>query len=125
MLFTNAYEAKTLLEAQGISVRLLNLRTVKPIDEQAILCAAQETRLVVTLEDHFLTGGLFSIVSEMLLHHRITANVLPLAVPDRWFKPALLDEVLQHEGFTGPQIAERILNAHTEANPERPGQQTD
>ncbi len=108
MLFRQAYEARSLLEAEGISVRLINLRTVKPIDERAVLCAARETRLVVTLEDHFLTGGLTSIVSELLLHHRMAANVLPIALPDRWFRPALLDDVLEHEGFTGLQIAEGI-----------------
>ncbi len=117
MLFAQAYEAKNLLEAQGKSVRLLNLRTVKPIDEAAVLRAARETRLVVTLEDHFLTGGLFSIVSEVLVRRQVTANVLPLALVDRWFRPALLGDVLAYEGFTGPQIAEKIsrkLNGQAE-----------
>lgn len=109
MLFRQAYEARNLLQMQGVAVRLVNLRTLKPIDEEAILGAAQETRLVVTLEDHFLTGGLFSIVSEILLRHQLTANVLPMALKDRWFKPALLDDVLEHEGFSGPQIAERVI----------------
>jgi transketolase len=108
MLFGQACQARHTLEAEGFSVRLINLRTVKPIDERAILRAARETSLVVTLEDHFLTGGLFSIVSELLVRHRVTANVLPIALPDRWFKPASLDDVLEHEGFTGRQIAERI-----------------
>jgi transketolase len=109
MLFKQAYEARSLLEAQGISVRLINLRTVKPIDQEAVLHAAQETRLMVTVEDHFLTGGLFSIVSEILLHHQVTAPILPLALKNRWFRPALLDDVLEYEGFTGTQIAEKIL----------------
>lgn len=108
MLFAQAYEAKSLLEARGISVRLLNLRTVKPIDEAAILRAARETRLIVTLEDHFLTGGLFSIVSEIFVRHQAVAHVLPFALDGRWFRPALLDEVLEREGFTGAQIAGRI-----------------
>jgi transketolase len=108
MLFRQACEAKDLLEAEGTSVRLLNLRTVKPIDEAAILRAVEETRLIVTLEDHFLTGGLFSIVSEVLLRHQMTAPVLPLALRGRWFRAALLDKVLIYEGFSGPQIVEKI-----------------
>jgi transketolase len=108
MLFRQACEAKRLLEASGVSVRLVNLRMVKPVDEKAILRAAWETSLVVTLEDHFLTGGLFSIVAETLLRHRAAASVLPIALDGHWFKPALLDAVLEHEGFTGSQIAERI-----------------
>jgi transketolase len=110
MLFQQAYETKQLLEAEGVSVRLINLRTVKPIDEDAILRAARETRLLVTLEDHFLTGGLFSIVSEILIRNERSAPVLPLALENRWFKPALLPDVLDYEGFTAPQLAEKILH---------------
>jgi transketolase len=109
MLFAQAYEAAQLLEAGGISVRLLNLRTLKPIDEAAILQAARETKLLVTVEDHFLAGGLFSIVSELLVRKRQLAHVLPIALEDRWFKPALLPDVLAYETFTGPQIMARIL----------------
>ena len=81
----------------------------KPVDEEAILRAARETNLLVTLEDHFLTGGLFSIVAETLLRHGETAEVLPFALEERWFRPALLNDVLRFEGFTGEQIAARIL----------------
>lgn len=109
MLFTQAWEAKAILEAEGLSVRLINIRMPKPVDEEAILSAARETSLVVTLEDHFLTGGLYSIVAETLLRHGETARVLPLALDERWFRPALLSEVLRFEGFTGEQIAARIL----------------
>ncbi len=109
-LFQQAYQTQRLLEAEGISVRLINLRTLKPIDENAILRAARETRLLVTLEDHFLTGGLFSIVSEILTRHETMATVLPLALENRWFKPALLPQVLDTEGFTPPQLAEKILH---------------
>jgi transketolase len=110
MLFQQTLETKRLLEAEGVSVRLINLRTVKPIDETAILRAARETHLLVTLEDHFLTGGLFSIVSEILTRHELTTTVLPLALENRWFQPALLPLVLDCEGFTAAQLAEKILH---------------
>jgi transketolase len=112
-LLREAVKAKAILEAKGKSVRLVNIRMPKPIDEIAILNAVKECRLVVTLEDHFLTGGLYSIVAELLLKHRLTGNVLPIALEQRWFKPALLDRVLEYEGFTGKQIADKILNALT------------
>jgi transketolase len=110
-LFEQAYEATRLLESQGMSVRLLNLRTLKPVDEAAILQAARETDLLVTIEDHFITGGLYSLVCELLVRHQWLSRVLPLALDQRWFKPALLDEVLSHEGFSGPQIAQTISEA--------------
>jgi transketolase len=107
-LFRQAWKAKQQLQAQGIAVRLLNMRTMQPVDEEAVLAAATEARLLVTLEDHFLTGGLYSTVCEILVRYQIPAYVLPMALPGRWFKPALLAEVLAHEGFTADQIAEAI-----------------
>lgn len=108
MLLHEAIMAKNILQEQGISVRLLNLRTVKPIDVEAIIQAANETSLLVTLEDHFVTGGLFSIVSEILVKKQTLAKVLPIGLQDKWFKPALLKDVLEYEGFTGRQLADKI-----------------
>ncbi|HYF02964.1 MAG TPA: transketolase C-terminal domain-containing protein [Patescibacteria group bacterium] len=110
MLLKQAVEAAEILGGKGMSVRVVNMRTLKPIDTDAILKAAAETKLVVTLEDHFKTGGLYSIVAETLLDNQQTANVLPIALDNKWFKPALLPAVLEYEGFTGPQIAEKIEN---------------
>lgn len=101
--------AADILRNEGKSVGIVNMRSLKPVDEKAILQAAEHSQLMVTVEDHFLTGGLYSIVAETLLKHRVTANVLPFALKEKWFKPALLPDVLQYEGFTGKQIAEEIL----------------
>ena len=114
LLFEQALVAVDMLREEGLSVGLVNMRSLKPVDEQAILDAAL-AQLVVTLEDHFLTGGLYTIVAEVLLKHQKTANVLPFALNERWFRPALLPDVLQHEGFTGKQIAEKILGYRTES----------
>jgi len=113
LLFEQALTAVEILRSEGLSVGLINLRSLKPVDERAIIEATRDSALTVTLEDHFQTGGLYSIVAEVLLKHGLTANVLPLALNDRWFKPALLPAVLQHEGFTGKQIAEKILGYKT------------
>ena len=112
LLFEQALAAVEILSNEGLDAGLVNMRSLKPVDEQAILNAAK-SELVVTLEDHFLTGGLYTIVAEVLLKHRRTANVIPLALEERWFRPALLPDVLQHEGFTGKQIAEKILGYRT------------
>lgn len=109
-LLKEALKAKKLLEDKGLSVGLINLRTVKPIDEQAIINSAKNSGMLVTLEDHFITGGLYSIVGEIFLRNKVTADVLPIALEDKWFKPGLLKDVLEYEGFTGEKIAERILN---------------
>ncbi|MCW3128367.1 MAG: transketolase [Bacteroidetes bacterium] len=109
MLLEETLKAMQILKDKGLSVGLLNMRSLKPVDEQAILKVAATSKLLVSIEDHFLTGGLYSIIAEVLLKNRTTANVLPLSLNERWFKPGLLSEVLKYEGFTGEQIAERIL----------------
>lgn len=105
--------AMSILRQEGKSVGLINMRSLKPVDQLAIIDAALHSQLLVTVEDHFLTGGLYSIVAETLFKHRITANVLPFALKEKWFKPALLPDVLQYEGFTGKQIADEILGYTT------------
>jgi transketolase len=108
-LFTEAMEAKRRLEEKGLSVGLVNLRTVKPFDEATVLEAMRRARLTVTIEDHFLTGGLYSVIAETALRNRLTAaHVLPIALDNTWFKPALLPDVLEYEGFTGAKMAEKI-----------------
>jgi len=109
MLFEQAYHAKEILEAEGFKAGLINMRSLKPVDDEAMLKVAANSKLLVTIEDHFLTGGLYSIIAEILLKNRTTANVIPFALNERWFRPGLLSEVLSYEGFTGPQIAAKIL----------------
>jgi len=108
-LFENAFRAKELLEKQGLSVGLVNMRSLKPVDEEAIVRAVKGSKRLVTIEDHFKTGGLYSIVAEVLLGRRITADVLPLSLGERWFKAGTLDQVLETEGFTPEKIADKIM----------------
>ncbi len=109
MLFEETLKAKALLESRGFSVGMINLRTLKPIDEAAVLDAVKRSQLLVTIEDHFLTGGLYSILAELLLKHQLTAQVFPIALQERWYKPGLLSEVLSFEGFTGEQMSDKIV----------------
>ncbi len=98
-----------LLEAKDLRVRVVNMRTLKPVDEQRIITEARNTNLLVTLEDHLQTGGLFSIVGEVLLHNHIQdhAPVMPIALPT-WFRPGRLQEVLAYEGLNAVALAVRI-----------------
>jgi transketolase len=113
LLFEQALVAVEMLRNEGLSVGLINMRSLKPVDEEAILNAAAQSTLLVTLEDHFQIGGLYSIVAEVFLKYGTMAKVLPIALNEKWFKPALLPDVLQHEGFTGKQIAEKVLGYKT------------
>ena len=108
-LFREAHEAVLRLAELGVSARLVNLRTLVPVDEKTILATARLTRLLVTIEDHFLTGGLRSIVSEILVRHALPARVHTISLGDRWFRPGPLAQVLEAERLLGPQLADRIL----------------
>jgi transketolase len=101
---------KKILEKNGYSVGLINLRTLKPIDTKEIIKALHRSDLVVTVEDHFITGGLYSIICEIIAKEKIEISLLPVALKNRWFKPALLDDVLEYEKFTGVHIALDIIN---------------
>jgi transketolase len=94
-----------------VPAALLDLRTLAPLDEAAVAAAARSADLLVTVEDHFETGGLYGAVAEVLVRHGIGCRVHPIGLPARWFAPALLPAVLEHEGFTGPRLAARILAA--------------
>ena len=107
-LVEHAEAARRLLEQRGIRVRLVNMRTLAPTDEAAILGSADRSQVIFTVEDHFEIGGLFTIVAETLLRHQRRVRVVPLGLPARWFKPLKLPGLLAYEGFTGEALAARI-----------------
>jgi len=83
---TEALKAASTLAKDGIRCRLLHVHTVKPLDSEAILQAAARTRLVVTVEEHNLVGGLGSAVLEVLADGMIgpLPPVRRLGIPDRF-----------------------------------------
>jgi len=119
-LTRECYQAAERLADAGIATRLVNMRTLQPADEAAILRAARETRLVVTVEDHFAIGGLATIVAEVAASNHVAVRLHPIAMAGRWFTPALFDDVLECEGFSAEQLA-RGIAAALAAQPEARG----
>ena len=111
LLVGEAMAAAALLARQGVQARVVNLRSLVPLDVDEVEDARRNCRLLVALEDHFKIGGLYSILAEQLLRHGETANVLSLAVEGRWFRPAMLADVLEVENLSAPWIATRIGHA--------------
>ncbi|NUP07142.1 MAG: transketolase [Polyangiaceae bacterium] len=112
LLTREAYAAANLLEQQGHSVRLVHLSSLKPIDETAVFETLARCRTTFTVEDHLLTGGLFSIVAELCARRgKAPGRLVPFALEERWFLPTLLKGVLEHEGFSAEKLAERITRA--------------
>lgn len=71
------------LKKEGIGARVLNMHTIKPLDREAILAAAQETRGIVTAEEHHLTGGLGGAVAELLAVEHPT-RMRMIGMPDEF-----------------------------------------
>ena len=110
ILLKQALEAKTILNNYGFNVRILNMRTIKPIDVDAINSAATETQLIITLEDHLISSGLFSIVAQILSVKRYNCKLHPIGLT-KWFKPAAdINAIIDYEGFGAKDIAHKIMN---------------
>lgn len=108
--FSECYKSLNLFTERGVSAGLVNLRTLKPVDFQTILEVTSNSKLIVTVEDHFKKGGLFSVLAECLLEHGQSANVLPISFDEKWFKPATLPDVLEYEGYTAEKLTKKIVN---------------
>ncbi len=101
-----ALEAADLLDARGIRARVLDMYSVKPLDEAAVLCAARETRGLVVAEDHSVIGGLGGAVSELLCE-RHPARVLRVGMPDCYGRSGTTRDLFAHYGLTADAIAEK------------------
>jgi len=111
-------DAAVLLEAAGLSVHLVDVRTLQPFDDDELLEAASTTRLLVTVEDHIGTGGLATIVAERLVAHRARARLVAIHLEPGGFVPTLLPEALRTSGLNGEGIARRVLDALTRHRPD-------
>ncbi len=108
-------EAAKILEDQGISVGVINMHTIKPLDTEAIKQAAGKSRVLVTIEEHSIIGGLGSAVAEYLCEFRKRPSQLRLGLPDAFGKTAEYRYLLEKYDLVGAKIAQRIQNFLQEA----------
>ena len=91
-----------------MSASLVNMRFVKPIDEQMILKMAESHSLLVTIEDNAVMGGAGSAVNETLAQHQIPVHVLNLGLPDYYQEHGSREELLSEAGLDSNSIISRI-----------------
>ncbi|MDQ2105844.1 transketolase family protein [Azospirillum isscasi] len=109
-----ALAAAERLAAQGIEAGVLHVHTVKPLDTEAVLAAADGARLLVTVEEHSRVGGLGSAVGEALLDHRDGGRprLLRLALPDAFPEGyGSQDHLLTKAGLSVDGIAAAVAGA--------------
>jgi len=102
VMMSAALEAADKLKREGISCRVLNMPTLQPLDEEAIIQATAETGAIVTAEEHLEHGGLGSMVSRVVVkHHPVPMELIALHNYAQSGKPA---ELLQRYGLTSKEI---------------------
>ncbi|RAV99515.1 transketolase family protein [Pseudochryseolinea flava] len=98
-----AVEAEAILAAKGISVELINIHTVKPLDVEAILASASKTRCVVTAEEHQINGGLGDSVAQVLARFNPTPIEM-VAVNDSFGESGTPTQLLKKYGLSPENI---------------------
>lgn len=109
LMVEKALEARKILAEDGISARVINIHTIKPIDKDIIIKAAKETGAIVTAEEHSVYGGLGSAVSEVVCEYApCTVKIIGTEKFGRSGKPAELFELY---GLTAANIAAKAKEA--------------
>ncbi len=102
-----ALEAAKLLEADGIHAAVINIHTIKPLDEELVVEAAKKTGKVVTVEEHSVIGGLGSAVCDVLCE-KAPARVMKIGVNDTFGESGPALELIRKYGLDSQSIYEKV-----------------
>ena len=105
LLVAEALAAADILAQQGISARVIDMATVKPLDEELVLKAAKECGKIVTCEEHSIIGGLGEAVCAVIAEHGIACPVKRVGVNDEFGHSGPAGELLKQFGLCGANLA--------------------
>jgi transketolase len=100
-------QAAELLHGQGISAGVLHVPSIKPVNKEEIVSAAEKAKVVVTVEEHTIYGGLGGLVAE-ILSEASPRRVIRFGIEDRWGESAPNDYLLDLFQMSAPRLSERI-----------------
>lgn len=103
----NCLEAAEMLAADGIDAKLINIHTIKPLDEELVVAAAKETGKVVTVEEHSVIGGLGSAVCDVLSEQAPT-KVLKIGINDVFGESGPALELIKKYGLDAESIYQKV-----------------
>lgn len=107
MMVQKAIEASKLLAAEGITVRVINMSTIKPIDKHIIIKAAKETKGIITAEEHSIIGGLGSMVAAVVCDECPT-KVKMIGIKDEFGQSGTPDELMEKYNLTTEAIVSEV-----------------
>jgi transketolase len=110
IMVAKALEATDILTTQDIDCRVINIHTLKPVDEAAIVQAASETGAIVVAEEHLAQGGLGSRVAQILAGQK-PVPIEFVNLGDRYAMSGKAEELLQRYGLTAGHIEESVKSA--------------
>lgn len=108
-MVSNSLEAAEKLAADGIEAKVINIHTIKPLDEELVVAAAKETGKVVTVEEHSVIGGLGSTVCDTLAQKAPT-QVMKIGMNDTFGESGPAVELLKKYKLDAESIYEKIKN---------------
>ncbi|MFR1366183.1 transketolase family protein, partial [Lentihominibacter sp.] len=109
IMVNEAVEAAKVLEKEGINVRVIDLHTIKPLDEEIIIKAAEETKAIVTAEEHSVIGGLGSAVAETVVKKR-PVKMAMVGQHDTYGESGKPEELKKKYGMTSDDIVTAVKN---------------
>lgn len=104
---SESLEAAKKLEADGISAQVINMHTIKPLDEEAVISAAAKTGKIVTVEEHSIIGGLGSAVCDVVAE-KAPAKVMKIGINDTFGESGPAVELIRKYGLDAESIYEKI-----------------
>lgn len=107
-----ALNAADALENVGISASVVNMHTIKPLDDNLVAELAGTSRLIVTIEEHSIVGGLGSAVADVVANRQGTPPLMKLGLPDAFGMTGEYEDILDHAGLTAEKIASNIADRH-------------
>ncbi len=108
-VLAEALKAKEILaKTKGIDIRVVDVHTIKPIDEDMIVKCAKETKRLISIEDHNVIGGLGSAISEVLTS-KYPAQLERIGINDEFGRSGKAEELVEFYGLSAEKIVEKFL----------------
>lgn len=107
IMVAEALKAQEALREEGINVRVVDIHTIKPIDDEMIVKCAKETKKLISIEEHSVIGGLGTAISEILTE-KCPTKLVRIGMKDCFGKSGSAGELLKYYGLTAKEIIEEV-----------------